>query len=350
VIYSETLVRAAEFAKKALDVLKANDVPANPQNFSIWYEYEAGRNPALVNFIDRAREKGLKLTPASCREIYDRFFTMQSGNPDGWSTRIQKAANQIIESLENAGQHTENYEAALHDFSGNIQSAADISDLHRAVKDIITETKSVDGQIRSLQSKVEESHGEIVQLREELVATRREAMTDALTGLANRKSFDEALVTLTEQAREESEPLSLVLGDIDHFKRFNDTFGHQIGDQVLRLVGMTLNEGTKGADIAARYGGEEFALILPNTYLRGGVALAENLRRTLSNRKLARKGSTKSFGAITMSFGVTEYLSGEPLEALVGRADQLLYQAKQDGRNRVVGSMDGKDTGLQQAV
>jgi len=350
VIYPETLERAAEIADKALEELRANEVPSNPQNFSIWYEYESGRNPALVNFVDRAREKGLKLTPASCRDIYDRFFTMAGGDPDGWSTRIQEAANQIIETLENAGQNAEHYEAALQDFSGNIQSAEGVGDLSRAVKDIVAETKTVDGQIRALQSKVEESRSEIVQLREELVATRREAMTDSLTGLANRKSFDEALMSMAAQAREEAEPLSLVLCDIDHFKRFNDTFGHQIGDQVLRLVGITLNEGTKGADLAARYGGEEFALILPNTYLRGGVALAENLRRTLSSRKLARKGSIKSFGAITMSFGVTEYLFNEPLEALVGRADQLLYQAKQNGRNRVVGSMDGKDTGLKRAM
>ena len=117
-IYSESLQKAAEIAKKALAELKANDVPANPQNFSIWYEYEAGRNPELASFIDRARDQGEKLTPASCREIYDRFFTLQGGEADGWSSRIQEAANQIIDSLENAGHDTEQYEAALLDFSG----------------------------------------------------------------------------------------------------------------------------------------------------------------------------------------------------------------------------------------
>jgi len=350
VIYPETQEQAEEVARKTLAALAANELPPNPQNFTIWYEYQTDRNPALAAFIDRAREKGLKLTPASCREIYDRFFALQSNDPDGWSTRIQEAANQIIETLENAGQNAEHYEAALQDFSGNIESAEDVNDLHHAVQNIIQETKTVDSQMRTLQAKVEESHGEIVQLREELAATRREAMTDSLTGLANRKSFDEALAALAAQAREESEPLSLVLCDIDHFKRFNDTFGHQIGDQVLRLVGMTLNDGTKGSDIAARYGGEEFALILPKTTLRGAVALAENLRRTLSGRKLARKGSVKSFGAVTMSFGVTEYLFNESLEALVARADKLLYHAKQTGRNRVCGSMDGDKRDLQQAV
>ena len=108
-----------------------------------------------------------------------------------------------------------------------------------------------------------------------------------------------------------------------------------MGDQVLRLVGHMLKDGTKGRDVAARYGGEEFALILPETNIRGAQSLAKNLRKTLASRKLAKKGSTETLSAVTMSFGVTEHIIGEKVETFIARADAHMYQAKHDGRNRV---------------
>jgi diguanylate cyclase len=161
-------------------------------------------------------------------------------------------------------------------------------------------------------------------------------MTDGLTGLANRKCFDRKLEQAVETALETSTPLALIMADLDHFKEFNDKHGHPIGDQVLRIVGSALTQRVKGEDTAARYGGEEFGIILPMTSVGGAAALADDIRTTISSKKLIKKGGKTDYGVITMSLGATCYLPGEPLNEFIERADAALYQAKEYGRNRVM--------------
>ena len=127
----------------------------------------------------------------------------------------------------------------------------------------------------------------------------------------------------------------LMLVDIDHFKRFNDTWGHQTGDQVLRLVAMTLKSNLKGKDMAARYGGEEFAAILPATDLEGAVIVADNIRKAVQAKELLKRSTNEKLGRITASFGVAAYHPGDTPSSLIDRADRCLYAAKHAGRNRV---------------
>ena len=130
--------------------------------------------------------------------------------------------------------------------------------------------------------------------------------------------------------------MSLILGDIDHFKTFNDTWGHQIGDQVLRLVASVLKDNVKGQDLLARYGGEEFAIVLPNTSLKDATTLADNIRLAVSKRRLLNKFTNTDLGRITMSFGVAPYVPGDSVDHLIRNADAALYKAKETGRNRVM--------------
>ena len=125
------------------------------------------------------------------------------------------------------------------------------------------------------------------------------------------------------------------LDDLDFFKKFNDTHGHQAGDQIIRLVAQTFKRGLKGQDTAARYGGEEFAIILPHTVLDNAVRVAEVLRRTVANKEVVNRTNQQKLGQITISVGVAQYRHGEALEGLIERADAALYRAKQGGRNRV---------------
>jgi diguanylate cyclase len=128
--------------------------------------------------------------------------------------------------------------------------------------------------------------------------------------------------------------------DIDHFKSFNDNYGHLTGDQVLRLVAMALKHSVKGQDITARYGGEEFAVILPNTALRQALTVADNVRRSVMSKQLKKKSTGEILGRVTISAGVSMLQPGDNAHALIDRADACLYAAKRNGRNRVICEAD----------
>ncbi|MBU1307127.1 MAG: GGDEF domain-containing protein, partial [Alphaproteobacteria bacterium] len=157
-----------------------------------------------------------------------------------------------------------------------------------------------------------------------------------LTKIAKRKSFDESLDAAIAEAGASGSPLCLMLLDIDHFKTFNDTYGHQTGDQVLRLVAMTLKSNIKGKDLAARYGGEEFVAILPATTLSGAAALADKIRKAIQAKELLKRSTNEKLGRITASFGLAVFNTTDSAASLIERADRCLYAAKHAGRNKVV--------------
>jgi diguanylate cyclase len=186
------------------------------------------------------------------------------------------------------------------------------------------------------------SKSEISNLQQSLEAIRAESLTDPLTGLGNRKYFDRMIGVAVENALASGEPLSLLLFDIDHFKSFNDSYGHLTGDQVLRLVGLSLKQTIKGQDITARYGGEEFAVVLPNTALRQALTVADHIRRAVMAKELKKKSTGEILGRVTISVGVSMLKAGDDTDALIERADACLYAAKRNGRNRVISEVDAE--------
>jgi diguanylate cyclase len=199
---------------------------------------------------------------------------------------------------------------------------------------------------KSLEGELQASSQQVTELRTKLADVRKESMTDPLTGISNRKAFDEALLTAIAAATREEEKVTLLLCDIDHFKLFNDTWGHQTGDQVLRLVAACLGENTKGRDKEARYGGEEFAVLLRGTSLEAATRVANEIRSTVETKKLVKKSTGDVLGAITISIGVAQLAPGETGESLIRRADACLYSAKNNGRNLVINQNDARMTPL----
>ena len=193
---------------------------------------------------------------------------------------------------------------------------------------------------KALEDRLTLSKSEISNLQQSLEAIRAESLTDPLTGLGNRKYFDRSIDMAVQNALASGEPLSLLMFDIDHFKSFNDSYGHLTGDQVLRLVGMSLKQTIKGQDITARYGGEEFAVVLPNTALRQALTVADHIRRAVMAKELKKKSTGEILGRVTISVGVSMLKPGDDTDSLIERADACLYAAKRNGRNRVICEAD----------
>lgn len=337
---------AAHCARAALGMMDRHGVPAHPNNFIIWYAFVADRNPDLTKAINGVLRAGQKFTDEANGELYERFFGTSQHEAElrAVGKRIEDAVARVLDYLVTANQGAVQYGEALQNFSGELENNAAAAELGALVRSILDETKVMVEVNRQLEERLETSSSEIARLREDLDQLKREATTDALTGLANRKLFDVALREAALEAEEDRKFVSLLMIDIDFFKQFNDTHGHMLGDQVLKLVARTISDSVKGKDTAARYGGEEFAIILPETKLKDAVAVAENIRRLVASRKVLNRRTGQVLGQVTLSAGVAEYEFGETLGAFLHRADEALYLSKRQGRNRVTSQEDLNST------
>jgi diguanylate cyclase len=328
--------RSRQFGEAALKAMLAREVPPTPQNYSVWYTYTDGTVPELKQTIDILVSNRQPFTPELNAELYARFFdaTGQLGLLQNAGGRLRQIVDQVRRHVDSAAGDANAFGRTLDDFSSAIGDSA-APDLHALVGDLVAETQRVAERNRSLEERLTLASGEVSELKQNLESVQREAMTDSLTGIPNRKSFETRLREAARDAMENGEPLCLLIADIDHFKRFNDTYGHQIGDQVLRLVAKTLTDSVKGRDTPTRFGGEEFAIVLPQTRLSDASVVAEQIRLGLTRRKLVGRDKRDDYGSVTLSFGAAQFRPGETLAVFVERADAALYRAKRDGRNRV---------------
>jgi len=330
--------QAKGVAETAAASMQAHGVPPTPENYAVWFAYATGMVPELKKTIDILISNQQEFTAALNAELYSRFcdtgrhfnLLQETGG------RLQFAVDQVMRYVKSASGDAVAFGKTLDQYSADFGATGGDEQLRALVSGLILETQRVAERNRSLENRLSQSSGEINELRHNLEEVRREALTDPLTGIPNRKFFDTRLREAARDAMETGEPLSLLIIDIDHFKQFNDTYGHQLGDQVLRLVARTLTDSVKGRDTPARYGGEEFGIVLPQTRLQHAHGLADQIRRTITRRHIIRRDTGDDFGTITLSIGVSCYRPGEKLLEFIRRADAALYEAKRAGRDRVM--------------
>ncbi len=323
-------------------------VAATPDNFELFYAYASGENPGLAQVMRGLIEAKKPFTPELLADLRQRCVsgaraavTMETVGGD-----MGSLINDVMDRLESASRDTASYKAALSAATGELGADRSPADLRKLVEGLVAATRAMEQRAKSLEGELQASSQQVHELRGKLDDVRKESMTDPLTQIANRKAFDEAIKS-AQTGVAEGEVVSLLICDIDHFKKFNDSWGHQTGDQVLRLVASCLAENTKGRDTAARYGGEEFAVLLRGTGLADATHVAEQIRATVETKKLIKKSTGDILGTITISIGVAQFGRGETIEAVVRRADACLYGAKHHGRNLVVNQTDSRMAALE---
>jgi len=253
---------------------------------------------------------------------------------------ISRNIDSVQDIIQNASESADSYRGSLQKASTSLGGELDPNALKILTSKLLAETKQMQATNKELEKRLEVSRDDVALLQNDLEEVRRESMTDSLTKIYNRKCFDQQINKRILESHANATPLCLIILDIDHFKNFNDTFGHQTGDQVLRLVAMILSANTKGKDMAARYGGEEFAIILPEIELKDAIKLAETMRKAIHAKELVKRSTNEKLGRITASFGVAKLSSSDNAMSLIERSDRALYAAKRTGRNRVVGEND----------
>jgi len=330
--------RTIAFAETALGQIKALKHAATPRNFEIWYAYATSHNQELNQAINETLVREGQLGEDELSKIYDRYLSPMrfSERIDEVGTRIMGEIDQVMSVIENAIDSSSGFSQSLVGAQQQIITSRDRDQLQFIVETLVKATKEVEEANQTLQKRLVDSREEINVLQENLEVVRTESLTDPLTTLANRKFFEESVKQLVAECDESDQPLSLILTDIDHFKKFNDTYGHLTGDQVLRLVAMALKQNVKGNDMAARYGGEEFVVLLPKTALMAAVTVADQIRRTVMSKELMRRSTGETLGRVTISLGVAAWRRGDSVASLLERADACLYAAKRAGRNCVV--------------
>jgi len=327
---------AYDLAARALAEMRRCKVWPTPLNFELWIQIVADPAGGLAKDVQSLIAAGEPITEAKSAELAAVHVAHHFSGVD-----LSTASEKLVRQIDSIGRTLADAQREHADYGRTLAGAskvfaqADPPVLADVIKTLTEATRLVQTQSSVMEKRLNESTSEVQRLQQSLDVVRRDAMTDALTGLANRKAWDEGIEAAVTQAARSGKPLSVAILDIDHFKRFNDTWGHQTGDQVIRYVASVIGRLGEPPRLAARYGGEEYAIALPGDTAENTATLLDTLRLEIASRCLKRRSTNEELGAVTVSIGIAQYHRGESAPSLVERADLALYASKHGGRNLV---------------
>ncbi|MBD3754794.1 MAG: GGDEF domain-containing protein [Gammaproteobacteria bacterium] len=344
--FNDAPEKAKRIFSRLVEEFEKFNINPTPLNYYVWYQYLKGENPQFRQEMDHIINDQYGYNDRDGRRLYDEYLSEEQEASSEFDRAFRRLVNLMIQKmntwsnkLEKQTQQLDNCARSLNE--PNLGS----EELRRITDTMISTAHSINESNRSFQQEMLNNSEEVKKLRGELIAAQTAALTDELTEIGNRKAFNNALQELMLEAAAKPESLCLILSDIDHFKKFNDTYGHLIGDSVLRYYANIIKKEQGKNEVVCRYGGEEFAVLLSDTSLEGAKVRAEKIRSAIEAATLKRKNSNEPLTKITASFGIAHYHGeSDTAEEFISRADKALYEAKRQGRNRVLDELDLTET------
>jgi diguanylate cyclase len=326
---------AVSAADRARDLMTRHAVPPTPDNFAVWFQYVLATDEDFNRTIDIVISNKRKFDKRincglvqAVRKLQGQERAVASMVTERLSSVLSQATSYLAKAAADNRAHAQEL--------GGLGSRSELGDNPMTIIGALaTELSKAALRATRLETQFATTSKELEQVRNSLKVAQHCAHTDALTGLANRRALDEYLRAAQTNAMESGDALSVMLVDIDNFKRFNDGFGHQLGDHVLRLIAGVLKKGLRQEDFPARYGGEELLVVLPGASLPAARDVADRIRTTIAERNIIRRSTGTTLAKVTVSIGLAQYALGETVAELFERCDHALYLAKQSGRNCV---------------
>lgn len=322
--------------KQTIPLLLKHKVSAIPTNYAVWYTYVSNQSPALKAEVDLVLENKLQFSEIRAKELYRKHIS-DVQEVSAWELRqsLEAMMTELSQSVKDTHSETKNFKSSIDDCMDDLakveREGLSVKEVLALVRKMVKETHDIQNRTNSFNSALSDAQKEILRLRKKLEESQQEALYDALTGLCNRRYFDEELATQALQP-----DLCLILCDLDHFKAINDAHGHVMGDLVLKATAKKLQAACSGGAQAFRFGGEEFVVIVPDSSPQRARQMAESMRRAIEKIGVKDKRSGEMLGGISASFGVAQLEKGMNPLALIEKTDALLYEAKRLGRNRVM--------------
>ncbi|CCQ72171.1 GGDEF domain-containing protein [Magnetospira sp. QH-2] len=323
---------------RMLDDLDRHDLPARTTFLAAFYAEAVGEIAGLTDALNQVEQPPTKAdlnqkTQVVCSRLLSlpefEEFTRSGGLMAHQAEEILSSATAMEDRALAYGQH-------LGLATEKLDDADDREEIQKIIAEVSEETGGLIDQNHGLVEKLRESTETIQQLQSRLSEIQDLAAKDAVTGLYNRRYFERALNEMLPDPRNHEGRLCVIFIDIDNFKGFNDSYGHAVGDMVLKLVARILQGSVRAQDICARYGGDEFVVALPGIVLDDAHHLAERLRARMASTPLRKRGTEENFGQLTISMGMTAYHHPESADVLIDRADGALLRAKDAGKNILV--------------